>query len=728
MHKQQVRQAIAVRIQQLELSDIVARRQPMNDLQRLLTRRQRVGQGVDQPLIIAAYPAYPGISITVSGHGQQISPTVTIEVDGSQHLAGIAQQMEATFLGLLEKSDAERYGLLKARQDARMAKAGIRLQDLRVQESENGVVLADLQRETSAIQREHFTGLLQGGELWQETGTLWFQGLAAAAYLVGAAVQSGGVVAAGVALSGETGSASLWASFIGAAAAASGAVGSTASSTASWLGTWASYERRRQEWEFQQQLAQHGHLIGTQQINIAQDHLRITGQEREIARVQGEHADDVIEFLNTKFTSIELYHWMSGVAESAYRYFLQQASSMARLAENQLAFERQERPPAFIQNDYWDAPRDAGISSAESNNVTDRRGLTGSTRLLQDIYRLDQYAFETDERKLQLTKTISLARLDAFAFQQFRETGIMVFATSMDLFDRDFPGHYLRLVKRVRTSVIALIPPMEGIKATLSTTGISRVVIGGHLFPKIVLNHGPESVALTSPQNATGLFEMEAQGQGAMLLPFEGLGVDTTWELRLPKPANAFDYRTIADILITIEYTALDNPAYRQQVIQQLDRSISADRPFSFRHQFADAWYDLHHPDLVQAPQQPMAVSFTTRREDFPPNVSDLQIEHITLYVVRKSEITDEINLGLSFAVQGSTGVIGGAASTVNGIVSTRQGNTGSWVSMIGKSPVGEWTLALEDTTKTKKLFEDGGIEDILFLITFSGTAAEWPS
>lgn len=76
----------------------------------------------------------------------------------------------------------------------------------------------------------------------------------------------------------------------------------------------------------------------------------------------------------------------------------------------------------------------------------------------------------------------------------------------MELFDRDFPGHYLRLIKRVSTSVLALIPPTEGIHATLSTTGLSRVVIGNDgLFQQIDVRRYPESVALTSPINATGL-------------------------------------------------------------------------------------------------------------------------------------------------------------------------------------------------------------------------------
>jgi hypothetical protein len=43
----------------------------------------------------------------------------------------------------------------------------------------------------------------------------------------------------------------------------------------------------------------------------------------------------------------------------------------------------------------------------------------------------------------------------------------------MELFDRAFPRHYLRQIKRVRTSVIALIPPVRGIRATLAASGSS---------------------------------------------------------------------------------------------------------------------------------------------------------------------------------------------------------------------------------------------------------------
>jgi Salmonella virulence plasmid 65kDa B protein/Tc toxin complex TcA C-terminal TcB-binding domain/FG-GAP-like repeat len=267
------------------------------------------------------------------------------------------------------------------------------------------------------------------------------------------------------------------------------------------------------------------------------------------------------------------------------------------------------------------------VSGAEEQR--DRRGLTGSALLLQDIFQLDQYAFETNRRKLQLTQTFSLAQLAPIEFQRFREKGRLLFATPMELFDRDFPGHYLRLIKRVRVSVIALTPPTRGIRATLTASGLSRVVVSGDVFQPIVVRRDPEQIAFTSPSNATGLFELEPPGE--LLLPFESMGVDTTWELQMPKAANPFDFSTIADVLITIDYTALYSFDYRQQVIKSLNLDFSADRPISLRNQFPDQWYDLHNPNKTTTP---LTVKFKTLREDFPPNLDDLSIEQVVMYFV----------------------------------------------------------------------------------------------
>ena len=433
-------------------------------------------------------------------------------IDRAKQLISLAQQIEAAFLSTLEKRDAEFYNLLKARQEARLSRAGVLLQELRVREAEDGVKLAELQRERAGIQEDHFSGLLEGGLIATEQSAIGLLITAAYLHTTASVLLAAGAV-------GDTAKAIVSLGFWGnpeeKAAQAVSSLAAAASTTASIFEFYASHERREQDWRLQRDLARQDVRIGSQQITLAQDHVRIVGQERNIAEMQAEHAEETLDFLSNKFTNVELYDWMSDILEGVYSFFLQQATAIAQLAANQLAFERQEVTPPFISADYWEAPMGMEI---------DRRGLTGSARLLQDIFKLDQYAFETDRRKLQLTKTISLARLSPAEFQRFRETGVMRFNTSMELFDRDFPGHYLRLIKRVRTSVIALIPPTEGIKATLATSGVSRVVIGrGGTFQMIEATRPPESVALSSPVNATGVFELVRQ-QPEMLLPFESMG------------------------------------------------------------------------------------------------------------------------------------------------------------------------------------------------------------
>jgi hypothetical protein len=351
-----------------------------------------------------------------------------------------------------------------------------------------------------------------------------------------------------------------------------------------------------------------------------------------------------------------------------------------------------------------------------------------------DIYQLDQYAFETNKRKLQLTKTISLRQMAPFEFQRFRESGVLPFATPETLFDQDFPGNYLRLIRRVRCSVIALIPPTQGIHATLSTSSVSRVTIGGEAFQTVVINRDPELVALTSPNNASGVFELDPQSE--LLLPFEGTGVDTVWEFQMPRAANAFDYDTIVDVLITIEYTALHSQNYQQQVIRRLDRTVGADRPFSFRQELADQWYAFHNPGQSTTP---MAVTFKTAAADFPPNLDELTIQHLVLYVIPaegKSFQLGPIHLQLTKQDKGKTVVVGkGDATPVDGVISTRSGsgdrmrsaNGTGWNEMLGVEPFGEWELQFPNDVDTQALFSSEAIDDILFVITYTGRTPPWP-
>jgi len=121
-------------------------------------------------------------------------------------------------------------------------------------------------------------------------------------------------------------------------------------------------------------------------------------------------------------------------------------------------------------------------------------------------------------------------------------------------------------------------------------------------------------------------------------------------------------------------------------------RLLIADRPFSFRNQLADQWYDLHNPDQTPVP---MTVRFTTSRDDFPPNLDDFRIQQIVLYFSRAEGESLEVPvLSLRFRERGSAGAVGGGAISIDGAISTRRGNAGIWISMIGRAPFGEWEMA----------------------------------
>jgi hypothetical protein len=687
------------------------------NLQKIRTCRNIAG--MQRQLEPYAAPTDTLSGLPVPGAGGQVAlpgvgtlpPTpyrYSMLIERAKQLVTLAQQIEAAFLAALEKRDAEAYGVLKARQDLRLTRAGVTLQDLRVKEANDGTKLANLQQEKAQIQVDHYTNLLSGGSY----SDLEIAGIG---FLVAATTAQ---VAASIAFA-----VGLYSDFDKASAFGQ-ALSATASSfqtTSQLFLTLANFERRKQDWQFQKDMSQQDLRIGQEQVRIAEDHVQTAMQERQIAVIQTDHAEATAEFLGNKFTNVELFDWMSGILQGVYAFFLQQATAMARLAADELAFERQEVPPPYIQADYWEAQsQDGGQGKAP-----DRRGLTGSARLLQDIYQLDQFAFDTNKRKLQLTKTISLAQMAPAEFQRFRETGVMLFATPMEMFDQDFPGHHTRLIKQVKTSVIALIPPNQGIRATLSTTGTSRVVIGPDVFQTVLVRRPPEQVALSSPRESTGLFqEMDAQPE--LLRPFESLGVDTHWELRMPRAANPIDPSTIADVLVTIEYTALDSFDYRQQVIQALRPTVSANRPFSFRQQFADQWYDLNNPEQTATP---MTVSFKTVREDFPSNVENLRIQQIILYFARANGKGFEVPVtSLRFSEQGGDGPVGGGAVSIDGMINTLNGNGASWAAIQGKSPMGQWELVLPKTGEMKNHFKDSEIQDILFVITYSGRTPDWPA
>jgi hypothetical protein len=208
-----------------------------------------------------------------------------------------------------------------------------------------------------------------------------------------------------------------------------------------------------------------------------------------------------------------------------------------------------------------------------------------------------------------------------------------------------------------------------------------------------------------------------------MLQPFEDRGVDTKWEFRLPKAANAFSYDSVADLLITIDYTALDSADYRETVIRQLDPAISAQRAFSLRD-FIDDWYAFNNPTEGATSR---TMKFRIRREHFPPNLKndDIQIEQLLACFVPKDGVTLPSGIKVANLYRGAAGQpVHWGEADASGVISTRRPGGTQWGGITG-NPVGDWTLTIDDPA-SRQLFADGKVDDILFVVTYSAELPAW--
>lgn len=616
-------------------------------------------------------------------------------IERAKQLTNIAQQMESMMLSALEKLDAETYSVEQARQQIKVARETIKLHNFQVKRAEQEVDLASLQVERADVQLDYFSKLLADGLLFDEEaaiGFLWTANVSSTvAALAGAWFGAGESATSGIYRASST-----YAS-----------IASTSSQISSMI---ASFTRRAQEWDFQKRLASKDMSIAKQSEKIARTGVQIAGQELEIAKLSEQNANEMLNFLRNKFSNAELYNFMSKELSKVYFTFLNMATNMAKLAQNQLSFQRQEVVQATIQDSYRELP------SSNTENKPDRRGITGSAKLLQHIYELEQQALDNYRRKHQLTKTISLAYADPAAFEQFKQTGILNFQTTLSQFDRDFPGHYLRLIKQVKTSVIALIPPIDGIKATLSNTGISRVVSKSNkgFSQEVIMNTQSDAVALTSAIDATGLFEMQQVDH--TLKPFEGFGVETQWTFEMQKAANYFDYSTIADVLFTIEYTALFDSTYKNQITKELDDTIDAYRVFSLKNNFPDQWYDLNNQNKASNTSYNMTLNIA--RSEYPSMLkSDPIIKNTSLFFVLSDGFDKETDVSID-GYQYKTPTP--KAETVSLNEKLRMNTKTNQILGLDKmnscKAFGDLTLTFPSTT----WFNENGIKDVVLLINYT--------
>jgi len=648
-------------------------------------------------------------------------------VERSTQLANVAQQMESTFLQYLERFDSEMFSQLQAEQDIEVAKGNIKLQELKVTEANSNLKLAELQRDRSQIQVDGLQSMIDQGLLNSERALVdlfnqqaliqtMIEGLNLVSDISSLFIKAD--LTSFNPIKNAKNYAAFWTYSISrTASSAFRANLNSISRDISVTNLYASLERRQQEWNYQKSIAQQDVKIGNQQIRIANDRIRITAQEQEISELQLEHAEATLDFIKNKFTNAELYEWMSGILEDVYSYFLQEATVMAKLAEQQLAFERQVNLPNLIKSDYWNVNSNGFLSLNSDESTIDRKGLTGSARLIKDITALDLYAMDTTQKKQQISKTISLNEYDPVRMEMFRNTGRYIFETTQGDFDKDFPGHYMRLIKRVSVTIIALVPPAKGIKASLANNGISNVVTGNTIFQTRSIARNPERISLSSPYNDYGVFNL--QGENTQYLPFEGSGVETGWELVMEKAANPFDYRSIADVLVTIEYESQYSGAYEKTVKQGLNQVTKGIIALSLKNDLPDTWFDLLNPNSESAG---FISNFELRDSDIIPHGMNPQIEKCRIFLSHSIEDLKALEDGSSFNLKkqesGSASSEGGIDVNLNQFIVNPDTVVES-AFYKNQSPIGQWRIELTNSIKVRDMILQEKLNDVLIVIDY---------
>lgn len=662
-------------------------------------------------------------------------------MERAKQLAAMAQQIESQYISAIERGEGEIEKLMEKGFAQEIAGQTVALRAKQEQEAADSRTLAVLQKSRTRIEADGYKARLAAGLNEHERTQIDMLWKAKTARDTIAALDASitiGQHAEGLTTISGLLNTAWWTWVIAGALDAQVTARAVAQGFANDFDTkaqvnsiLAAQERRAEEWRLQLDVANQDLLIGDQQIALADDRIAIASQESLIADTQLRQAQQMVAFLSNKFTNVEFYEWLQGLLAEVYAFFLRIATTTAQQAELQLAFERQEEPARIIKSDYWmAAPLPPGGSPTASTN--DRRGITGSARLQQDLYDLDQQAFASEHRLLNLSQTFSLARLMPIDFDEFRRTGLMMFSTPMAWFDEGFPGHYMRLIKRVRWSISALIPPSLGIRATVTNGGLSRVVTDQPGFPTVILRQDPQSVVLTSPVASTGIFELDTQSD--LLFPFEGSGADTTWLLELPPAGNPFNFDTIFDVVMTIEYTARHSSELRDRVVKQLSRQFLGDQSFSVRRDLPDAWYDLSNQT-----DSSMQIYLPLTARNFPPHLSDVSIQEISITVRLTDSQTAQFSARPSYRKPTrpvETVVSAQAAPAVRGTVSSRQSGALNWRSTlfapgnIKDTANSIWQIELLDadgaTAPLSNAFRDGRVDDVLVTFTFSGLTPEW--
>lgn len=396
-------------------------------------------------------------------------------------------------------------------------------------------------------------------------------------------------------------------------------VGTGIETTAKWLefasiilrdqadasSTYANYKRRQEDWDLQVGLAEQE--LKQIEKQLLETHVRISIAEKDQSNLdlQIENTKLVSDHLRNKYTQQQLYNWMIGQVSSTYFKSYQLAYDIAKQAEKTFRFELGVESSNYIKFGYWD-------------NM--KKGLLSGEKLYHDLKRLEMAYLEKNKRNYEITKHIPISFISPDALLKLKETGVCEFNIPELLFDLDFPGQYFRRIKSVSITIPCIVGPYTSVSAKLTLLR-NRVRKNGNSQSEYAYTGledanfihdlvGMQSVATSQAQGDNGMFELNFRDE--RYLPFEGAGAISRWKLELPTEFHSFDYDSISDIIMHVNYTAREGgDALKQTVNTHVNDSLNKWmnelseegtgllRLMSMKQEFSGEWHRFSEPKAI---------------------------------------------------------------------------------------------------------------------------------
>ncbi len=280
-------------------------------------------------------------------------------------------------------------------------------------------------------------------------------------------------------------------------------------------------------------------------VDLKRRDVTIAQLTRDIAQADVQLGNDLLKHYAQRFLNRAFLVSMAEFSNRLMRRYLDLAGRTAWLAERALAFE-QDRELGIIGLDYF--PRNL-------------RGVTGADQLQLHLAELEAARIQGLTQTIPVKQTVSLARDYPLAFGQLKKFGRCHFVTREQPLQLVHPGVYGYRVRNltVSASYAAPIQPHRGLVTNHGVSTVSRQGVGS----AHTLTRFPDALPLSEFRMRDDMWVFDLPDE--TLLPFEGSGIETEWELMLATPGNAEGLGTLTDVQFTFDMRASYSALLRSQ-------------------------------------------------------------------------------------------------------------------------------------------------------------------